>query len=295
MSAPVWLRYSLSVLSRIDPNRAAALAHAFFRKPSMTARCDEQDRRRLAEAGALMSALGRTRLTKIRGKRIKSYHFAGDGAGAVLLLHGWSGDSRAMGAFIEPLLDAGYEITAIDFPAHGGSSGTETDAVEAAVATRRLLAGTQTKPDHIIAHSFGGGVAGLLVDRGFAPRGFISIASPTRLSLIIDDLCAGLGLSAAARRRFEALIQKDLGRSIQACDAELVWKCQETDILAIHSPDDMRVPFAHAQHFAALPNVTLKALAWVDHCEIVYDPRTVHAALAHIQRVDEARRGPLAA
>lgn len=46
----------------------------------------------------------------------------------VLLVHGWGDSSRSMGAFVTPLIDAGFRVVAMDLPGHGSTSGGQTDA-----------------------------------------------------------------------------------------------------------------------------------------------------------------------
>lgn len=295
MGAPLWLRYGVGGLSRLSPSRAAALASAFFRKPSLTMALDAEDLARLGRAEALMRR-GETGETIVEGRRLRHFRFraSGPARGLALLLHGWSGDARAMAAFLAPLAEAGYDALAVDLPAHGGSCGEETDAAEAARLVAGLLSALRLRPDHVIAHSYGGAVAGLMTGHACAPRGLVSIAAPARFDLIADEIQALFGLSAAARVRFEALTAAQLGRPVATLDAARLWERLPTRILVLHAPEDRRVGFAHATHFATAANVRLAPLTGVDHCGIVYDPRAIRAAMDHILALDGAEVGPLA-
>ncbi|HEX8728518.1 MAG TPA: hypothetical protein VF739_07855, partial [Ktedonobacterales bacterium] len=52
------------------------------------------------------------------------------GAGPrVLLVHGWEGRGMNLGMFIAPLTAAGYQVLALDGPAHGESPGEQTNPV----------------------------------------------------------------------------------------------------------------------------------------------------------------------
>lgn len=292
MGAPLWFRMGVGGLSRVSPGRAAALANAFFRKPSLTQGLSEADKARLAQAEDLMRH-GRVDDHDVGGRVLRSYHFPvqGPSRGLVLLLHGWSGDARAMAAFLPDLAAAGYEALAIDLPAHGGSDGSETDAEEAATLIAGLLRMRKIAPDHVIAHSYGGAVTGLLAERGVAPRGFVSIAAPADFSLIIDEMQVVFALSPTARRKFEAMTEAQLRRPIDSLDATKIWKDLRTDILILHSVCDQRVSFAHAEHFSKT-GARLSPVEALDHCEIVYHPSTVASALAHLQMVDCAEQAP---
>lgn len=78
----------------------------------------------------------------------------GDGGPRVLLMHGWGGARAQMTGFVEPLLSAGYRVTAYDQPAHGESDGKMTNLIEIA-PTMSLVMKREGKFEAIIAHSFG--------------------------------------------------------------------------------------------------------------------------------------------
>jgi pimeloyl-ACP methyl ester carboxylesterase len=82
------------------------------------------------------------------------------GSGPVVyLVHGWGGNADQMGAFVEPLVAAGYRVVAHDAPSHGrsdpGQHGAESsDAVELGQALDAVAA--EFGPAHtIVAHSLG--------------------------------------------------------------------------------------------------------------------------------------------
>ena len=56
----------------------------------------------------------------------------------VLLLHGWDGRAAQMISFVEPLVDAGYAVLAVDAPAHGASAGRQTNMLEWSLALRAI-------------------------------------------------------------------------------------------------------------------------------------------------------------
>lgn len=55
------------------------------------------------------------------------------GTGAtILLVHGWGGYGLQLGAFVHPLLKAGYQVLAFDAPAHGNTVGVQSSGLELA-------------------------------------------------------------------------------------------------------------------------------------------------------------------
>ncbi len=292
MSAPIWLKIGVGGLCQVSPNRAAKLAHRFFRRPGLTCGYSSADLRRLEVAKTVLSQ-GDRLVTEIDGRKVTSYHFAAKTAatGTVLLLHGWSGDSRTMAAFPKALTRAGYDVVAIDLPAHGDSDGVETDLIDAADMVAEYLVKTGVAPDHIIAHSFGGAVATRLADLSVTPRSATSIAAPTNFALVLAEVSSAFGLSEQAEALFTAEVARITTADPTKLDALTIWSDKPTQLLILHSPADERVAFQHATHLAQAPNARLQAMDGLDHCEIVYAPQTVAAALGLIQSVDAGRLG----
>lgn len=93
----------------------------------------------------------------------------GEGGPAVLLMHGWGGARAQMTGFVDPLLSAGYRVTAYDQPAHGESDGTLTNLLEIA-PTMELIEEKEGSFHAVIAHSFGTLITSYaLVHRNFPP------------------------------------------------------------------------------------------------------------------------------
>ncbi len=291
-----WLRLSVGALSRIAPGMVAGLAHSLYRRPDIARRFDTGTRVLLAAAAEILHE-GEAFDVPVTGGTLRCYRFASGvkSAPLALLLHAWTADARAMAAFIRPLRDAGFDILVPDLPAHGASSGRETDAPTAAHAIADLLAAEGRTPDIFIGHSYGGGVAGLLADSGIVPRRFVCIASPSRLSAVTDDFCAAFGLSARCRHAFIARIEASSGNPIDHLDGLRIWPDLPTQILLLHAPDDAEIDYAEAQRLAAMPNVRLIDMPGLGHREIVYHQRSVDAALAFLTEPDTASPDDLAA
>lgn len=280
-----WLKLAIAGASRVAPGPVATLAHTLFRRPAVARRFDNGSRELLKVAQAIIDR-GEPMDVETRSGALRAYRFRPATAplrGTVLLLHGWTADARAMGAFVDPLLAAGYEALIPDLPAHGSSDGDETDAPASARAVMALLAEHGATPDHIIAHSFGGGVAGMLAAEGLRPRSMVAIASPSRFSAITDDFAAAFSLPPAAKTRFENLVGAKVGMPIADLDAHIVWRGADTRILVLHAPDDAEVDFAEGERLAALPTAELKPMPGLGHREIVYHETSVAAALDFIK------------
>ncbi|MEO1613209.1 MAG: alpha/beta fold hydrolase, partial [Pseudomonadota bacterium] len=280
---PGWMKAGVAVMARVAPGPTARLAHRLFRRPAVARRFDTGDRAMLEIAEAII-ATGEEVWADTPSGRMRAYRFRpeGDPVARVLLLHGWTADARAMGAFVEPLRAAGMEALIPDLPAHGGSDGDETDAPASGRATKALMEALDFAPDYMIGHSFGGGVAGVLATLGVVPKRAAAIASPCRLRRITDDFIAAFGLPESAATRFEKLVAETSGWPIDDLDGYRIWPDKPTEMLVLHAPDDEEVDYAEALDLEKLPNATLTPMPGLGHRKIVYDDASVGAAIAFI-------------
>lgn len=73
----------------------------------------------------------------------------------VVLVHGWSSRAAKMAAFVEPLLDAGFNVFTWDQPAHGKSDGSTTNIGQMGQSLRNTV--REIGPVYgLLTHSFGG-------------------------------------------------------------------------------------------------------------------------------------------
>ena len=90
---------------------------------------------------------------KVSDMHIQTYHWPGEKE-SVLLLHGWESNTNRWRNLIQVMRKEGYDIYAIDAPAHGHSTGTYhllPDYVEAAYQMTKKY-----NIRHLIGHSMGG-------------------------------------------------------------------------------------------------------------------------------------------
>lgn len=283
--APGWLKATVAVMAHVAPGPTARLAHRLFRRPAIARRFDTGDREMLQVAEAII-VTGEELWADTPSGRMRAYRFSPEGepTARVLLLHGWTADARAMGAFVEPLLAAGMEALIPDLPAHGGSDGEETDAPTSGLAVAAMVDQLGFAYDHIIAHSFGGGVAGVLASMDREPQRMVAIASPCRLTRITGDFAEAFGLPDACRMRFETLIERSSGWSVDDLDGMKIWPEKATRVLILHAQDDEEVDFEEALTLENLPNATLTPMPGLGHRRIIYDNESVGAAMGFITR-----------
>jgi pimeloyl-ACP methyl ester carboxylesterase len=209
----------------------------------------------------------------------------GASRGTVLVLHGWTGQSLFMSGFIEPLLEQGFRVVAMDLPAHGASSGKRLTfplAIEAisSVARDHLpLAG-------IVAHSFGGAVALAAVAGGveaFAPipvHRIVTVAAPKAMQGYGRQFSETLGLTKRGHAAFEGEVMAIAGRPMESFSGTEYLRRTLVPTLVMHAPDDKEIPFSDAEDLAtAGSHVRLLAMPGLGHRRILMS-RKVHQEAA---------------
>lgn len=257
-----------------EPHLAAQVGYRFISVPPRFRARPEEDAAR-TKAQEWRVAFGRRWL-----------HCYGRGRGPVVLLaHSWGGRGTQFSPWIEPLRDAGFRPVAFDYPAHGRSSGRDTDMIEMAAA---IAAVSETcGPIHaVIGHSMGAATSLLAMrDFGLRTETIVSISCLSHFAWIVDVAGDYLNLSAKLRLRMRNLLVERHGGRFEGerlSTADILGSTPMSALL-IHDRDDREVPFAHALklHDAAR-RATLMTTTELGRRRILKDPKVIGAALAFI-------------
>lgn len=160
----------------------------------------------------------------------------------IMMVHGWSGGGIQFGAFVQPLVKAGFRVVVFDAPAHGRAQGSQTNLYEMADVVFNVAA-TVGPVEAIIAHSIGSLAAARAVVDGVRTKHLIMLAPPRDLDSVVAGFGATLGLSGAMvseqRRRMERRFGSDVWRqfSFDALAPDLVPRG-----LVVIDRDDQSVP-----------------------------------------------------
>jgi len=262
------LRFFFRALSAISPELAGRAALRAFRTPRRHLRPGWE--KAIAERGET-----------IRVGANLAAHAWGSGP-PVLLVHGWEGRGTQLGRFVAPLVEAGFRVIAPDLPAHGDSSGTRTDLIECTEALRRIarelgpLAG-------VVAHSFGGPVTTLAVERGLETSSVVIVSGPSSVRDVVARFAAMTGLSEAAMRAFREGMTRQTG--VQMKDVEIIERVGSLRVpaLIIHDRDDREVPFHDGERLAARwPGATLVETRGLGHRRILKDEEVIRRTVTFL-------------
>ncbi len=206
----------------------------------------------------------------------------------VLLAHGWSGRATQLHAFVDPLLQAGYQVIAMDAPAHGRTPGKQTNVLEYVAALARVqhrfgpFSGT-------IAHSFGNPAVMLAMQEGvLSTTHVVAISPPSTLLGMLYKFSAMFDLPAPVTDRLRSRVEHEFGADIwQRMSVEAVAPKLRTPALVIHDENDTDVPIEEGETTAAYwPNAKIMRTKGLGHTRILRAGAVIDAAVAFIDDMD---------
>lgn len=201
----------------------------------------------------------------------------------ILITHGWVSRAAYMVRLIKVLHQQGYEVYALDFPAHGEAKGLQLQWTEATAIIRQTL-------DHygpfyaVIGHSFGGSMllntlnlAGQLPSWQLQhkPEKAILMASPTQMRSPVNSLARKLQLNGQSYLYLRQLIKQNASVDLKLVRLRHFTSCNHnTTFLCIHGEQDTTVSPKESMIFCRhYPHASLSLLPNADHVSILLDER----------------------
>jgi pimeloyl-ACP methyl ester carboxylesterase len=200
----------------------------------------------------------------------------------VVLVHGWEGRGTQLGRFVEPLVAAGFRAIAVDSPAHGDSSGSRTDLIECMEALRKVarelgpLAG-------VVAHSFGGAVTTLALERGLEATSVVLIGAPSSVEDVVRRFGELTGVRGEAMQAFRDGLERQT--RVKMKDVEIFERVAGLHVpaLIVHDRDDREVPFHDAERLVAQwPGAMLMATSGLGHRRVLRDDEVIRRTVAFV-------------
>jgi pimeloyl-ACP methyl ester carboxylesterase len=201
----------------------------------------------------------------------------------VLFLHGWSGRGSQVAAFVEPLLQAGYQVIALDAPGHGATPGTRTNILECAAVLLALQA--QAGPFHAaIAHSFSGMVLAYAMNHGLSVQRVVCISAPADVDFLVESFARTLNLHAAVVRDLRRRLERRFDNGFrERVSTEANARRLTAPALIVHDEDDTSVPWQQGARIAAAwPGARFLKTRKLGHGRILRDRETVRAVVDFI-------------
>ena len=204
----------------------------------------------------------------------------------ILITHGWMSRAAYMVRLIRALHKQGYQIYALDFPAHGEAKGLQLPWTDAVAVLRHIL--NHLGPFYaVIGHSFGGAM--LLNTLNLAnqdsawqinnePERVVLLASPTRMRTPVSRLARQLKLSKEGYLQLRSVFCQETILNLKQLNFLHYVSHAKTPFLCIHGKEDDAInpleSIVFCQHY---PHASLSLLSGVDHINILFDERVPHA------------------
>jgi pimeloyl-ACP methyl ester carboxylesterase len=195
----------------------------------------------------------------------------------VLLVHGWQGRGTQLGKLIDPLVAKGFQVIAIDGPAHGDSPGKRTNVKFYADAL--LEVDRDIGPFYaFVSHSFGAGATAIALSAGLKLKKVILVASPADLKWVRDDYSRVMKLSPRVGQAFQGRLEKWAGVKIKDVDIAKMGHKIGIPALIVHDPQDKEIAFHNAEIIAEnWKSSQLLVLHGVGHRRILKAPEFIGA------------------
>ena len=171
---------------------------------------------------------------------------------AVLLVHGWSGRGTQLFQFVDPLVDAGYQVIAVDAPAHGRTPGTQTNLFQY-VAALETVANRFGPFDGVIAHSFGTPAVMLAVhEQKLSAKRVVAISPPSTMLGMLTKFADMLDLHDNVTTRLRQRIEREFGDDIwHRLSVETIAPQLNVAALVVHDEQDDEVPIDEGETTAS--------------------------------------------
>jgi len=213
------------------------------------------------------------------------YEWGDPGLPAVALVHGWELQAGRMGHFVNPLLQAGFRVIAVDLPAHGASGGTLLNIPDSATAIAAACAacGGVTA---LIGHSFGG-LAALWLAANSAWSNLarvITVGAGSSVNFLIHNLATTKGWDAAHERAFRDRFAERFGGPVEAYSVARFGRHIRIPVLVVHDKRDNMVGFEESDALLEhVPTARRLATSGLGHRAITRDAEVIAAAIRFIQ------------
>lgn len=221
----------------------------------------------------------------------------------VLLMHGWNGRGSQLGAFVEPLVRAGFGVITLDAPGHGDSPGHRSSMLDLASAIEATVDAVRPigAPFHgVIAHSLGGPATILAshrtlhaaetsLERGQRDarlpfRRFAFVAPPIDVRDFVRGFSARVGFAPPMQDVLQQRIEARFATRLADLYAPELAREFDAPLLVVHDTHDKEVPVDRGRALAAAwPGARIEETSGLGHVRILRDERVVERIVRFIQ------------
>ena len=269
------IRLALQLYGRIAPEKAGRLVNRMAFRPSRLPMPSRYEY-------LLDNADSYTQLQ--HGARTIPVYSWGQGP-VILGVHGWAGAGIQFGAWVNPLVEAGYRVVLFDAPAHGRAQGESTNLFEMAEVVARVAASVG-RVHGVLAHSIGCIAAARAIADGLKPDYLVMLAPPVSLTAVMDNLGRQLGLSQDVLAVHLQLMEERFGKSVwEQLDLEALSRTLTQRGLMVIDDDDTSIsPDESERVFNNWENANVLRTRGLGHHRLLWSPMVVDTVLRDLGR-----------
>lgn len=217
----------------------------------------------------------------------------GSGDKKVLLMHGWESRATHMYSLVEPLLESGFQVVAIDGPMHGHSAGDQANLVAFSEA---ILAAEVAFGPFVAAvgHSLGAAALTYAIELGAKINCCALISSPACILDVLHGFGGFMGLPKKAQTRFVQYIEAETGVPARDLDMGRILSETKMKTLLVHAQDDQEIPInALKKIHKAWPKSEILMADNLGHRKIIRDTDIAKGVQQFIQQNHEPYEGDI--
>ncbi len=215
-------------------------------------------------------------------KKVYGYRWNHPSSHRFLILHGFESSAYNFDRYVKPMIKKGYEVVAMDAPAHGRSEGKTINLLDYVDMVRETW--KRFGPfDAVLAHSFGGLAISLYLDEHPPEhRPQIALIAPaTETTTAVNSFFKVLQMNDEIKQEFNRQIHQKTGRWPAEYSITRVAPTLKADILWAHDEEDNMTPLADTEKIRAqnLPHIRFLITKGLGHRRIYRDNHVSRAIL----------------
>lgn len=270
--------------AKISPRITAKIAWSFFCKPRIR-------KKPLNELETSLLQQAKQHTIDSNGYELSVYEWSNVSYAkqkTVLLTHGWGGHALNFSHLISKLLAEKFKVIAFDSPAHGNSSGKQTNLLtntHALLDVSRYIGNV----DAFIGHSFGSMAIAYALDLSkqttqlSTVKKIVFIAGPNKLADIFAAFALAMKLPNSVLTIFHQRLEAMAQRTIHTMSTVEFLQNYTGETLVIHDHNDRIVPFAEAESVAQDTSSSLFSTSGYGHVRILVAADVIDKIISFLQ------------
>ncbi|MEM6321619.1 MAG: alpha/beta hydrolase [Bacteroidota bacterium] len=184
---------TINGLVEVSPKLTGRLLLNLFCRPKEGRQYNSKDEAFLAKA--------EWKTLTLDGQKIQCYRW-GESTKKVLLAHGFNSNAARWRLLTHLLLEEGFEVIALDVPAHGKSGWRRVNGILYAQVLSKVI--STYRPDFLVGHSFAGIATGYYLTQMEAifPKKIVLMGVPNELDQIAEVFFTVLGVKEKAKAAY---------------------------------------------------------------------------------------------